>query len=105
MFIRNKILFAGASNGDSQNSIGISHSGNGIGSHHQMHHHNTNINPHSGISPPSHVHPGSHHHPGHGIVGSNSLADIHGLDLEAIGKLNSGNNNNNNNGLAGMLFK
>ena len=70
-----------------------------------MHHHNTNINSHSGISPPSHVHPGSHHHPGHGIMGSNSLADIHGLDLEAIGKLNSGNNNNNNNGLAGMLFK
>ena len=94
-------MTSGASNGDSQNTVGINHSGNGIGPHHPMHHHSSNINPHSGISQPSHVHPSSHHHPGHGIIGSNSLADIHGLDLEAIGKLNSGNNNNNNNGLAG----
>ena len=33
------------------------------------------------------------------------MSDIHGLDLESIGKLNSGNNNNNNNGMTGNIEK
>ena len=109
---KNKILHknisSGASNGESQNTVGINHhTGNGITSHIAMHHH-SNINPHSGISQTSHVHAGHHVHPGHGIMGigggGGSLADIHGLDLEAIGKINSGSNNNNNNGLSGKII-
>ena len=95
----------GASNGESQNTVGINHhTGNGITSHIAMHHH-SNINPHSGISQTSHVPTGHHVHPGHGLIGiggGGALADIHGLDLDSIGKINSGNNNNNNNGLSGI---
>ena len=68
-----------------------------------MHHHSSNLHPHSALSQTSHVHPGHHH--GHGLIGigsGGSLADIHGLDLDSIGKINSGNNNNNN-GSAGSL--
>ena len=67
-----------------------------------MHHHG-NVHSHSGMTQASHLHTG-HHHPGHGLINIGSagaLADIHGLDLESIGKLNSGNNNNNNNGMTG----
>ena len=70
-----------------------------------MHHH-SNINPHSGISQTSHVHAGHHVHPSHGLIGiggGGALSDIHGLDLDSIGKINSGNNNNNNNGLSGII--
>ena len=74
-----------------------------------MHHLSNVHNSHSGISSQgSHLH-GGHHHPGHGLIGiggGGSLADIHGLDLEAIGKMNSGHNNNNNdNGLTGKDIK
>ena len=69
-----------------------------------MHHHG-NVHSHSGMTQASHLHTG-HHHPGHGLINIGSagaLADIHGLDLESIGKLNSGNNNNNNNGMTGNI--
>ena len=71
-----------------------------------MHHHG-NVHSHSGMTQASHLHTG-HHHPGHGLINIGSagaLADIHGLDLESIGKLNSGNNNNNNNGMTGNIEK
>ena len=71
-----------------------------------MHHHG-NVHSHSGMTQASHLHTG-HHHPGHGLINIGSagaLADIHGLDLESIGKLNSGNNNNNNNGMTGNIKK
>ena len=94
----------GASNGDPQNAIGLNHTGNGIPTHLSMHHHG-NVHSHSGMTQASHLHTG-HHHPGHGLINIGSagaLADIHGLDLESIGKLNSGNNNNNNNGMTGNI--
>ena len=63
-----------------------------------MHHHG-NVQHHSAMSQSSHGHAGHHH--GHGLIGiggSGSLVDMHGLDLDSIGKINSGNNNN---GVAG----
>ena len=63
-----------------------------------MHHHG-NVHHHSAMSQSSHVHAGHHH--SHGLIGigsSGALGDIHGLDLDSIGKINSGNNNN---GVAG----
>ena len=90
----------GASNGGNENIIGINHTGNDLPSHLPMHHHNSNIHPHSAtLSQASHVHSGHHIH-GHGLISignsGGGLADIHGLDLDSIGKINPGNNNNNN---------